>query len=73
MICVFLFFLYIVEGVLMNLMLYNGECLFVNKLLYLFYDICCGDIVIIKDEVKNKYYVKRVIGLLGEKIEMKKD
>jgi signal peptidase I len=73
MIRAFLFSPYIVEGASMNPTLHNGERLFVNKLSYSLHDIHRGDIVIIKDEAKNKHYVKRVIGLPGEKIEMKKD
>ena len=73
MIRAFLFSPYIVEGASMNPTLHNGERLFVNKLSYSLHDIRRGDIVIIKDEAKNKHYVKRVIGLPGEKIEMKKD
>lgn len=72
MIRAFLFSPYIVEGASMNPTLHNGERLFVNKLSYSLHDIRRGDIVIIKDEAKNKHYVKRVIGLPGEKIEMKK-
>ena len=62
-----LFSPYIVEGASMNPTLHNGERLFVNKLSYSLHDIRRGDIVIIKDEAKNKHYVKRVIGLPGEK------
>lgn len=63
----FFFAPYIVEGSSMEPTLYNQEKMFVNKSA----QIERGDIVIIKGPVKN--YVKRIIGLPGDEIEMKND
>ncbi|TYR81650.1 signal peptidase I [Priestia megaterium] len=69
----FLFSPYIVKGASMNPTLHNGERLVVNKLSYSIHDIVRGDIIIIQGDGQEKHYVKRVIGLPGEKIEMKND
>ncbi|MFT4413656.1 signal peptidase I [Fredinandcohnia humi] len=66
----FLFSPYTVEGSSMDPTLHNKEKVFVNK-----FNVSNhferGEIVIIKGDSKN--YVKRIIGLPGDTIEMKKD
>lgn len=71
----FLFAPYIVEGASMEPTLHNQERIFVNKVSstesYL-----RGDIVIIdgeKENIEEKFYVKRIIGLPGDQIEMVND
>jgi signal peptidase I len=66
----FLFAPYIVEGASMEPTLHNQEKIFVNKLMAVT-GFDRGDIVIIKGSEDN--YVKRIIGLPGDKIEMKND
>lgn len=63
----FLFAPYIVEGASMEPTLHDQEKIFVSKVA----DIARGDIVIIKGT--NENYVKRLIGLPGDKIEVKND
>jgi|SRR5699024_518490 len=59
----------IVEGESMEPTLVDGERIVYNKLVYLIDSPDRGDVVIIKRPFKN--YVKRIIALPGEKIEMK--
>ncbi|MFK9090924.1 signal peptidase I [Bacillus salipaludis] len=66
----FLFSPYVVEGASMEPTLHNQEKIFVNKLYYSA-SFNRGDIVIIKGLTKN--YVKRIIGMPGDKIEMSAD
>lgn len=66
----FLFAPYMVEGASMEPTLHNHEKIFVNKL-NVSDNFSRGEVVIIKGEEKN--YVKRIIGLPGDTIEMKKD
>lgn len=66
----FIFAPYIVEGASMEPTLHNQEKNFVNKF-YLSDNIKRGEVVIIKGKEEN--YVKRIIGLPGDSIEMKKD
>lgn len=58
----------IVEGESMNPTLVNGDRLVFNKFIYLIGEPDRGDVVIIQNLHKN--YVKRVIALPGETIEM---
>lgn len=67
----FLFSPYIVEGISMEPTLHNHERLFVNIAAIKMGEVKRGDIVIIKGE--NLNYVKRVIGLPGDVIEMRND
>ncbi len=69
----FIFGPYIVQGASMNPTLENGERLFVNKLSYAIHDLQRGDIIIVDGNGEAKHYVKRVVGLPGEEIEMKDD
>lgn len=65
----FIFSTSIVEGISMDPALEDGERIVFNKLIYLLEEPERGDIIIIKQGKKN--YVKRLIGLPGETIEMK--
>jgi signal peptidase I len=67
----FLFEPYLVEGSSMDPTLHDGERLFVNKSSFMIGDVNRGDIVIIDGEEKNVHYVKRVIGLPGDTVEVK--
>lgn len=65
---------YIVEGASMDPTLHDGDRLIVNKLISIVQEEPArGDIVIIKDKEVDKHYVKRVIGLPGDTVEMKDD
>ncbi|MFD1849215.1 signal peptidase I [Oceanobacillus bengalensis] len=64
----FIFATSIVEGDSMDPTLEDGERVIFNKLIYLLDDPKRGDIVIIQRPAKN--YVKRIIGLPGETIEI---
>ncbi|WP_241558807.1 signal peptidase I [Oceanobacillus halophilus] len=65
----FIFATSIVEGESMGPTLQDGERVIFNKLVYLIDEPDRGDIVIIQRPTKN--YVKRVIGLPGETVEIK--
>ncbi|WP_110112147.1 signal peptidase I [Bacillus sp. CGMCC 1.16541] len=69
----YLFAPYIVDGASMEPTLYNNERLFVNKIAFMIGDIDRQEIVIIKDSQQQTHYVKRVIGLPGDVVEMKND
>ncbi len=64
----FLFEPYLVEGSSMDPTLHDGDRLFVNKTLKFIGDIEKGDIVIIDGEEEDIRYVKRIIGLPGDKV-----
>lgn len=65
----FVFATSIVEGESMTPTLEDGERIVFNKLIYLIDDPSRGDVVIIQRPLKN--YVKRIVALPGETIEMK--
>ncbi|MCT1576441.1 signal peptidase I [Oceanobacillus kimchii] len=65
----FIFATSIVEGESMAPTLENGERVIFNKVVYMLDEPDRGDIVIIHQPPKN--YVKRIIGLPGEEIEIK--
>lgn len=65
----FVFATSVVDGESMEPTLESGERVIFNKFIYYFQEPARGDIVIIQRPFKN--YVKRVIGLPGESIEMK--
>lgn len=48
-----------------------GEKIILNEAVYLFNDPKRGDIVVFKPEGEEKYFIKRVIGLPGETVEIK--
>lgn len=66
----FFFSPYVVDGASMEPTLHNHEKIFVNKVYYSDH-FNRGDIIIIKGPDEN--YVKRIIGMPGDEIEMKGD
>lgn len=63
---------FIVDGHSMEPTLHNRERLIAEKIYYYFAGPRRGDIVVIKDPVEhNRYWVKRIIGLPGDEIEIK--
>ncbi|MCM3594540.1 signal peptidase I [Metabacillus idriensis] len=67
----FLFEPYLVEGSSMDPTLHDGDRLFVSKSSFMIGDVKRGDIVIIDSDEKDVHYVKRVIGLSGDTVEVK--
>lgn len=65
----FVFATSIVEGESMDPTLKDGERIIFNKFIYLVTDPARGDIIIIQRP--HKYYVKRIIALPNETVEMK--
>ncbi|MEI3611048.1 signal peptidase I [Pseudogracilibacillus sp. SO30301A] len=65
----FVFATSIVEGESMHPALEDGERIVFNKLIYIISEPARGDIIIIQHPQKN--YVKRIIGLPNETIEMR--
>ncbi|QHE51988.1 signal peptidase I [Pontibacillus sp. HMF3514] len=65
----FVFATSIVEGTSMEPTLEDGERVLYNKMVYLVGEPDRGDIVIIQRPTKN--YVKRVVGLPGDKVEVR--
>ncbi len=68
----FLFALVIVDGSSMEPTLYNSERLILNKISYNFNEPQRGDIIVFHAN-KSDDYIKRVIGLPGETVEVKDD
>ncbi|MFC4559183.1 signal peptidase I [Virgibacillus kekensis] len=68
----FFFASYIVDGESMQPTLYDGNMLMVNKLAYDLTDVDRFDVVVFHANSKEDY-VKRVIGLPGDKIEYRND
>ncbi|MBN1356057.1 signal peptidase I [bacterium] len=69
----YVFKAYRVEGTSMQPLLQNAERLFVNRIVYKFRDIERGDVVVFYFPAQpHDYFIKRVIGLPGEKIYIKK-
>lgn len=68
----FVFHLSKVEGHSMDPTLADGEWLFVNKMIYLIRDPKIGEIVILENPLggREKYLVKRIIGVPGDTIEI---
>ncbi|WP_078382810.1 signal peptidase I [Sutcliffiella halmapala] len=64
---------YVVEGHSMNPTLEEGNFLMVNKMVYTFSMPERFDVVVFHQGMSEDDYVKRVIGLPGDKIEYKKD
>ena len=64
----------VVDGDSMNDTLQNGDNLIVDKLSYRFINIDRFDIVVFRNhDEKNNFYIKRVIGLPGETIQITGD
>lgn len=68
----FLFAPFIVEGESMETTLHNAEKLVVNKAIYLFREPQRGDIIVFHAEEKRDY-IKRVIGVPGDTVEVRDD
>ncbi len=68
----FVFHLSKVEGHSMDPTLADGEWLFVNKAIYLIREPKIGDIVILENPLggREKYLVKRIVGIPGDTIEI---
>ena len=69
----FIISFFIVEGASMEPTLFNNEKVLVNKVAAWSGLVDHQDIVVIRDEKNDKYYVKRIIGLPGEKVEIEDD
>lgn len=67
----FVFQIALVNQISMEPTLHEGEVLIIAKVNYLFSDPGRGDIVVLKDELENKFLIKRAIGLPGEVIDIK--
>ncbi|MYL32306.1 signal peptidase I [Pontibacillus yanchengensis] len=68
----FLFASYIVDGKSMEPTLFDGNLLMVNKVVYDWADVHHEDVIVFHAN-KEEDYVKRVIGLPGDRIEYKGD
>lgn len=62
----------IVEGNSMEPVVSSGERLLVNKLIYRFALPQRGDIIVLKTGNNNPEYLKRIVGLPGEEVEIRK-
>ncbi|MFJ8455657.1 signal peptidase I [Bacillus paramycoides] len=62
-----------VEGISMQPTLNEKDRILVNKASVFFSSFHHGDVVIIKKENEPTYYVKRIIGLPGDKLQLKND
>jgi signal peptidase I len=69
----YVFQIALVNQISMEPTLHEGQILVIAKVNYLFGDPKRGDIVVLKDELENKYLIKRAIGLPGEVIDIKND
>ena len=67
----FLFRITIVSGDSMNDTLMDGDVLFVNEIAYVVGEPSVGDIIICEYPNSDKIYIKRVIGLPGDTVEIK--
>ena len=67
----YVFQIALVNQISMEPTLYEGQILIIAKINYLFNDPVRGDIVVLKDELENKYLIKRAIGLPGEVIDIR--
>ncbi|MGG4496804.1 signal peptidase I [Brevibacillus reuszeri] len=68
----FLFAPFIVEGESMETTLHNSEKLVVNKAIYYLQDPKPGDIIVFHAE-QTRDYIKRVIGVAGDTVEVRND
>jgi signal peptidase I len=67
----YVFQIALVNQISMEPTLYEGQILIIAKVNYLFGDPERGDIVVLKDELENKYLIKRTIGLPNEVIDIR--
>jgi signal peptidase I len=64
---------FIVKGASMEPNFHDREYLIINEIEYRFDDPVRGEVIILKDPLNPQiYFIKRVIGLPGEKVEIKK-
>ncbi len=68
----FLFAPFVVDGTSMMPNLHDRERLIVTKLIYFIQDPKPGDVIVFH-ATKERDYIKRVIGVAGDKVEMKND
>jgi signal peptidase I len=69
----YVFQIALVNQISMEPTLYEGEILVIAKVKYLINDPERGDIVVLKDELEDKFLIKRAIGLPDEVIDIKND
>lgn len=63
---------FIVSGGSMDPIIKNGQYLIIDEVAYRFKDIARGDVVVFRSPPEpDKYYIKRVVGLPGETVEVK--
>ncbi len=67
----YIFQVALVNQISMEPTLHEGQILIIAKVNYLFKDPERGDIVVLKDELENKYLIKRAIGLPAEVIDIR--
>jgi signal peptidase I len=67
----YVFQIALVNQISMEPTLYEGQILIIAKVNYLFGDPERGDIVVLKDELENKYLIKRAIGLPNEVVDIR--
>jgi len=67
----YVFQIALVNQISMEPTLHDGQVLIIAKVNYLLGDPKRGDIVVLKDELENKYLIKRTIGLPGENIDIR--
>ena len=63
---------FVVRGESMESTLHDGERLLIEKVSYRFREPSRGDIIVLKTNTKERF-IKRVIGLPGDKVEVKAD
>jgi signal peptidase I len=63
---------FFVRGASMEPSFYNGDYLIVDEISYRFGDPQRGDVIVFRfPQNASQYYIKRIIGLPGEKVEMR--
>lgn len=67
----YVFQIALVNQISMEPTLHEGQILVIAKINYLFNDPARGDIVVLRDELENKYLIKRAVGLPGETVDIK--
>ncbi len=63
----------LVNQISMDPTLKDGQMLIISKVNYFIGDPQRGDIIVFKDSYENKLLIKRVIGLPGEKLDLRED
>ncbi len=67
----YVFQIALVNQISMEPTLKEGQILVIAKVNYLFGDPRRGDVIVLKDELENKYLIKRAIGLPGEVVDIR--